>query len=176
MTNIRKNIYLYLTLACFLGIILIFVFDGYIGLHDTLTFTSGEFPVTIAADQWQARGGPDNTPITPANYGNKLTFTYKLDNRHFSSYKSAIDVSVWKNQVKLADLLSTTVNVKAFGKVQAEWVFDTTQFVSGNLTAGTSADFTMVIQQGDIQRKVIINIYQGVNPEKIIPVPQPGGG
>lgn len=175
MANIRKNIYLYLTLACFLGIILIFVFDGYIGLYDTLTVANGEFPVTISADQWQARGVPDFTPTTSANYGDKLTFTYKLDNRHFSAYKPVINVSVWKNQVKLADLLSTTLTAKAFGKAQADWVFDTTQFASANITAGTNYDFTMVIQRGDIQRKVIIYIYQGVNPEKIIPVPQPGG-
>ena len=158
----HKNLYLYLALACFLGIILIFVFDGYMGLHDTLNFTGGEFPQTITADQWQQRGIPDFMPSTSAIYGEKVAFTYVIENRCFSSYKSDVSVSVWNNQVKLADLLSTTVTTKAFGKGQVDWVFDTTQFASETLTTGTSAHFTLMIQMGDIQRKIIIDIYKDI--------------
>lgn len=178
MKDKSKYLYLYLALACFLGIILIFVFDGYIGLHDSLIINSGEFPVTITTEQWdtQVRGDIGFIPTASASYGEKIPFTYRIENRHFSSFKSAISVSVWNNQVKLGDVYSTTLTAKAFGKGQAEWTLDTTQFISGNLTSDQSADFTVVIQRGDIERKVIIYVYVGVNPEKIIPIQPPGGG
>ena len=48
----HKNLYLFLTLACFLGIVLIFVFDGYMGVYDSLVMNNGQFPQTITSDQW----------------------------------------------------------------------------------------------------------------------------
>ena len=52
----HRNLYLYLTLACFLGIILIFIFDGYMGVYDSLTVTTGEQEDQIKADQWPRQG------------------------------------------------------------------------------------------------------------------------
>jgi hypothetical protein len=172
MKDKSRYIFLYLALACFLGIILIFVFDGYIGLHDSLVINSGEFPVTITTEQWdtQNRGDIGFIPTASANYGENIPFTYQIENLHFSSFKSAINVSVWNNQVKLGDLYSTTVTAKAFGKGQAEWTLDTTQFISGNLTSGQSVDFTVVIQRGDVERKVIIYVYVANGQGKVIPI------
>ena len=48
----RRNLFLYLTLACFLGIIAIFIFDGYVGIYDTIYVTSivlGIVLIVIAA-------------------------------------------------------------------------------------------------------------------------------
>jgi hypothetical protein len=172
MKDKSKYLYLYLALACFLGIILIFVFDGYIGLHDSLIISNGEYPVTITTEQWdtQNRGNVEFIPTASANYGEKIPFTYQIENRHFSSFRSTIDISVWNNQVKLGDLYSTTVTAKAFGKGQAQWTLDTTQFISENLTVGQSVDFTVVIQRGDIERKVIIYVYVANGQGKVIPV------
>lgn len=158
----HKYLYLYLALACLLGIIIIFVFDGYMGLHDTLTYTNGEVPEKINEDEWQVREDSGYIPSLYLIYGENVTFTYQLDNRRFSSYETDISVSVWNNQVKITDLLSTTITIKAFGKEQADWVFNTTQFASGILTSGTPAHFTLVIQRGDIQRKMIIDLYESI--------------
>ncbi|GAI56646.1 unnamed protein product, partial [marine sediment metagenome] len=38
----RKNLFLYLTLACFFGLIAIFIVDGYLGIYDTIYVTAGE--------------------------------------------------------------------------------------------------------------------------------------
>jgi len=46
----RRYLFLYLTLACFFGLVAIFIVDGYIGIYDTLYITAGEREQTIEAD------------------------------------------------------------------------------------------------------------------------------
>jgi hypothetical protein len=169
----HKNLYLYLALACFLGIILIFIFDGYMGVYDTISITSGEMPVKIEADQWQHQDRFGFAPSASAGYGEKVFFSYEIDNHWFSSYGADISVSVWHNQAKVADILSSKISVKAFGKEQMDWVLDTVEFVSGNLSAGVSNDYTVLIKRGDIERRVIVYVYQDVNQSKVIVVPPP---
>jgi hypothetical protein len=169
-----KNLYLYLALACFLGIILIFIFDGYMGIHDTLFVTAREYPQKIEADQWaQAKNG--YIPTVNVEWGGKAAFRYEIDNHWFSSYGADVGVSVWQNQVKVADVLSKTITVKAFGKGQLDWVLDTGEFVSVNLSTGMTSDFTVVIKRGDIERKVIVYVYTDANQPKLIPIVPPGG-
>jgi hypothetical protein len=43
----HKNLYLFLTIAFFLAIIAIFVFDGYMGVYDTVTVIAEEREETI---------------------------------------------------------------------------------------------------------------------------------
>ena len=169
----HKNIYLYLALACFLGIILIFIFDGYMGVYDTLSTTSGEMPIKIEPDQWQQQGRIDFTPSTSVMYGGKVTFTYEVDNHWFAAYKADISVTVWQNQVKVADILTSKINVKAFGKEQTDWVLDTAEFASENLSTNTTNDFTVMIKRGDIERRVIVYVYLTTNQTKVIPIPPP---
>ena len=51
MTVKHKNIFLFLALACFVGIILIFVFDGYIGVYDRLVMDNHLYLQTVEYDQ-----------------------------------------------------------------------------------------------------------------------------
>jgi len=173
MTSKHRNLYLYLALACFLGIILIFIFDGYMGIYDTITITSGEMPVKVEPDQWQQQARFNFMPSTSVIYGGKVIFNYAIDNHRFSSYKADVSVSVWHNQVKVADILSETITAKAFGKGQLDWIFDTTQFISGNISTGMPSDFTIAILMGNIERKLIVNVYSDVNQSKVIPVAPP---
>jgi hypothetical protein len=173
MASKHRNLYLYLALACFLGIILIFIFDGYMGIYDTITMTSGEIPVMVEPDQWQQQARFNFMPSTSVLYGEKVIFSYAIDNHRFSSYEADVSVSVWHNQLKVADLLSDTISAKAFDKGQLDWVFDTTQFVSGNISAGMSRDFTVAIKRGDIERKLIVYVYSDINQMKVIPVAPP---
>jgi len=166
-------LYLYLALACLLGIILIFVFDGYMGIHDTLTIASGEMPVKIEADQWRMQEKDDFMPSTSVINGGKAYFTYEIANRSFSSLQTDIEVSVWQNQVKVADILSSTLNVEAFGNGQAEWTLDTVDFVSENQSAAIASEFTVMIKRGDIERKVIFYIYTVSSQGKVIPIEPP---
>lgn len=46
----RKTAHTYLTRAHFLGIIAIFIVDGYMGIYDTIYATSGEYERKIEPD------------------------------------------------------------------------------------------------------------------------------
>lgn len=156
MNNIkpaRKNIYLFLILACFIGIILIFVFDGYMGFYDTLTMTSGEQTQTITPEQWQ----DDNYPHQIYTYNpDVMSFSYEIDNRRFSSYREEIIVTLWKNQEKIADIVSENINVKAFGKDTVTWNIDARDIIPAD--AVESVTYTLEIQNGDNLRKTVIYI------------------
>ncbi len=49
-TSMRKNLFLYLALACFVGLIAIFVVDGYMGIYDTVYITTGKQEYKVDAD------------------------------------------------------------------------------------------------------------------------------
>lgn len=167
MAGKRKNIYLYLALACFIGIILIFMFDGYMGLYDTLTATVGELPQVIDAEQWQQQAKFDFIPSASIGYGQQGTFSYKIDNRRFSSYSTELNVSVWRNQEKVADILAADVNVKAFDSFQAAWTFNPSTYLPDGLASNTSAEFTLLISHGDIERKLLVYVYSTANQSGI---------
>jgi hypothetical protein len=166
MASKQKNLYLYLVAACFIGIILIFVFDGYMGLYDTLSVTAGEQIQTVYPEQW-SDSDKHNYPVElwPFNSDN-FTFSYVIDNRHFSSYQADINVSVWKNQVKVADILTTTVNAGAFQKETVAWIINPWTTLDG--TVNTDNQFTLEINHGGIIRSVII--HYGLNNPKIFPL------
>jgi hypothetical protein len=176
MTGKNKNLYLALTLICFIGIILIFVFDGYMGLYDTATITVGEFPQTIGFEQWQEQARNNFIPSTGIGYGQQGVFRYEIANRRFSAYNSDINVSVWRNQQKIADILTEALNVRAFGSVQVAWNFIPSVYLPDELPVNTSAEFTLLITHGDTERKIIINVYSTVGQPGIkIPPPSSGG-
>jgi hypothetical protein len=166
MVSKQKNLFLYLAVACFIGIILIFVFDGYMGLYDTLTMTSGEQTQTVAPEQWsdsiKHHYPVDLWPFSSGNY----SFSYVIDNRHFTSYQADLSISVWKNQVKVADVLSSTVNVGAFQKETISWVIDPLSIVPA--LANTDNQFTLEIDRGNVKRSVIVH-YNLNNPKIIVP-------
>ena len=47
MATKRRNLFLYLTIACFFGLIAIFIVDGYMGIYDILYVTTGEYEEKI---------------------------------------------------------------------------------------------------------------------------------
>jgi len=83
MATRRRSLFLYLALACFIGIIAIFVIDGYLGVYDALYITAGEREETIEPDFWQRE---DWVWSTRVNQGERVFFRYEVDNRQFSRY------------------------------------------------------------------------------------------
>ena len=166
----HKNLFLYLTLACFLGLIIIFILDGYMGVHDTLSIKSGEFPQKIEADQWarQEKYGSSAS----VERGGKIDFTYKVDNRQFSSYTADIEVSVWHSQEKVRDLISQPMSIDSFDKGQLEWVVDTAELIPADMPPEQGYQFTVVIRRGEIERKVITHINPTPYPPKPAPMPR----
>jgi len=104
----RRNLFLYLAIACFIGIIAIFITDGYIGVYDTIYVPMGERERKVEADQWQEWSQWEMAEI---GWGDKALFRYEVDNRQFSAYSADIEVSVWHSKEKLQDLISQEISM-----------------------------------------------------------------
>ena len=169
MSTKRRNLFLYLTLACFLGLVAIFIVDGYMGIYDTLYITAGEQEQKIEHDFWLRQ---DRFWSTGVNRGETAFFRYEVDNRQFSSYEANVDVSVWHSQEKVRDLTSQPISLAAFDKGQLEWVMDTTEFLPGDIPPEQGYQYTVVIQRGEVERRIIVYINPvPYVPKSPIPVP-----
>jgi len=172
MATKRRNLFLYLTLACFFGLIAIFIVDGYMGIYDTIYITAGEREQTIEPDFWLRQ---DRIWSTGTSWGEKVFFRYEVDNRQFSTYSADIEVSVWHSQEKVRDLLSQQILISAFDKGQLEWVLDTEEILPESIPLEQRYDYTVIIKRGEIERKIIVNVnpitYPPEYPAKVVPVP-----
>ena len=166
----RRYLFLYLTLACFFGLIAIFIVDGYIGIYDTLYITAGEQPQTIEPDEWLRQGMVWKQGVN-VNWGEKVFFRYEVDNRQFSSYTADIEASVWRSQQKIHDLISQPISIDAFAKGQLEWEIDTAELLPGDIPPEQSYEFTVIIKRGEIERNIIVYINPTPYPIKPAPIP-----
>ena len=164
MATKRKYLFLYLTLACFLSLIAIFTFDGYMGTYDTLYITAGEQEQKIEADYWLRQ---DRFWSTSVDWGETAFFRYEVDNRQFSGYTDNIDASVWRNQEKVRDLISQPISLAAFDKGQLEWVLDTSELLPEDAPPEQRFQYTILIKRGEIERRIILY----TNPVSYVPKP-----
>ncbi|MFC1897323.1 hypothetical protein ACFLX8_01945 [Chloroflexota bacterium] len=166
----RRNLFLYLTLACFFGLIAIFIVDGYLGIYDTIYVTAGEQKEKVEPDFWLRN---DRSWSIGINWNEKILFGYEMDNRRLSSYSTVIEVSVWHNQEKVLNLISQPMSIAAFDKGQLEWVLDTAEFLPSDVPPEQSYEFTVIIKSGQIERNIImyINPYAYSSGAKVVPAP-----
>jgi hypothetical protein len=164
----KKNLFLYLALACFVGLIAIFVFDGYIGLYDNLHITTAEYEQTIEADQWELY--ENYKPSVDIAWGDKVLFSYQINNRRFSGYDTAIQVSLWKEDDKILDLVTEDTVIGAFDETQLEWDITTPDLEKVGLGID---NYTLKINQGDIERELIVRFYSTEDPSYPKPIPAP---
>ena len=168
MATKRRNLFLYLTLACFFGLIAIFIVDGYMGIYDTVYVTAGEYEQEIEPDFWLRQDGIWSAGV---NWGEKAFFRYEVDNRQFSSYMTDVEVSVWHSQEKVRDLLSQQISVAAFDEGQLEWVVDTAELLPGDIPPEQGYQYSVIIKRGKIERKVIVPINPSPYLPKVVPAP-----
>ncbi|HEY50870.1 MAG TPA: hypothetical protein G4O20_03595 [Dehalococcoidia bacterium] len=169
MTARRRNLYLYLTLVCFFGIIAIFIVDGYMGIYDTMYITAGEIEQRIEPE---ARPRVDPIWSTGIARGEKAFIRYEVDNRRFSAYEADIEVSVWRMQNKVSDVLSQHLVIEAFDKAEVEWEIDTAELLPPDAPAEQSFDYTLTIKRGEIERNIILYINPSPSPAiKTVPAP-----
>ncbi len=159
----RRNLFLYLTLACFVGLIAIFIVDGYLGVYDTIYVTAGEREQPIKPDFWLRGDYPWSTGV---NWNEKTFFRYEVDNRQFSSYTADIEVSVWRMQEKVLDVVSQPIVVAPFDKGQIEWVLDTAELKPGDIPPEQPYEFSVIINRGGTERRVILYINPQIYPIK----------
>ena len=170
-TKGKRNFYLYLAIVCFVGIIAIFVIDGYLGIYDTFYITAGEHEQEIAPDYWlrSKHNGYSYPYQVGAEWGETVHFRYEIDNRRFSSYSTFIYASLWKENKKLFDLFSEDRTIKAFYKTTVEWALDSEELQSRGFSVG---EYTMKVEREGIERKIIVG-YHVVDSELVYPVYPP---
>lgn len=164
----RKYLYLYLTLACFLALIALFVVDGYMGVYDTIYITAGEREQKIEADFW-LQDYPYPWSIS-VNYGETVFFRYEVDNRRFQSYSADIEVSVWRSQEKVLDITSQQLEIASFDKGQLEWIVDTLELEP--VPPEQSYEYTVIIKMGELERRIIMYLStpSDFNKMPILPI------
>lgn len=152
---------LYLAIACFVGIVVIFFFDGYLGVYDTVRITTSELETTIEPDYWLRRfAGEPQAYYLGAEWGKKVFFHYELDNRRFSSYSTVVRASVWKENEKVLELVSEEKIIEPFDKAVVEWTIDSKALPPYVLYAGQYAEYTVKMGYGGVERRIVIN-YRG---------------
>ena len=150
MATKRRNLFLYLAIACFVGIIAIFVVDGYLGVYDTVYVTTGEYEQEIGPDYWQ--GSQPRKYAYPysigAGWGEPVHFRYEIDNHFSSTYSATVEASVWKSNEKVIDLFSQDVSVAAFDKVTIDWTLPAQELERVGLGVG---EYTVKIKRGEVE-------------------------
>jgi hypothetical protein len=157
----RGRLFLYLTLACFLALIVIFVADGYMGIYDTTYVTAGERERVIEADYWlQEYPAPSGIKIAydiHTDWGEKVFFRYEIDNRLFSTYTTTVQASLWQENEKLLDLFSEAKTIEPFDKAVAEWTLSPDDLEEP--AVGTSTEYTVKISWGEVERNIVVDFF-----------------
>jgi hypothetical protein len=169
-----KRLFLYLAIACFVGLVAIFIVDGYLGIYDTFHISVGEYPPqTIEANYWlrQSYEGYD-IPRTPgtegdkyayccigADWGQDISFDYVIENHQSSAYSGHIEASVWQENRKLIDLFSQDVLVRPFREETVEWTLSSEQIGITEPVTGYSYTYTVLVNRGDVERRIIVSYY-----------------
>ena len=167
----RKNLFLYLTLVCFLAIIFIFIFDGYLGVYDTVFINTGEYETEVDADTWLNR---DTYRAVGVDWGEEAFFRHEVDNRWFSRYEDDLNVSLWHSGEKVSDLLNEELSIAAFDKVELEWTVDTAEYIPPDVISDQNYSFTVIIKRGELERNIIIYMEPTFPPKTVIIEEPPG--
>lgn len=150
----RKNLYLFLTIAFFLAIIAIFIFDGYMGIYDTVSMTTQEREEVIEPDYWSR----DYPPSIWTEEGQDIYFSYELDNRLFSTYSADVEVAVWFGETKQSVLISQAVAIGGFDKEELEWVVDTSVLRPADIPENQDFLFSVIIKRDGVERRIIVHV------------------
>ncbi|MBA7604408.1 hypothetical protein ES703_11528 [subsurface metagenome] len=154
-TTQRKNLYLFLTIAFFLAIIAIFIFDGYMGIYDTVSITTQEREDIIEPDYWLRNDYPQ---YTWAEEGQDIYFRYELDNRRFSTYSTDVEAAIWFGETKHSVLISQPVAIGGFDKEELEWTVDTGMLRPPDIPENQDYEFSVIIKRDGVERRIIVTI------------------
>jgi len=165
----KRNLYLYGVLLCFIGIIIIFFVDGYLGIYDTVCVKSMEqeqkFEFEIEQD-WK--------PYIFTRWGDKVSFRYEIDNRSFFSYSALVEVSLWQSEKQVMEIFRESISIRPFDKKILSWTLDTAKMEQ---PLGRDVNYTLKIKGGKTEREFIMQIgtiYIEEPPyPKQVPPPEP---
>jgi hypothetical protein len=165
----RRNLYLYLALACFLGIVLIFLFDGYLGLYDSLAASNGSYQQEVPVEEWQnpdRYGGPYGMSLDQNGY---LDFTYKVANRRFAGYSAEVVVTLTDINGVKSELLRQTLSAGAFQTGELTWTLQGADLLPASTPQNVNPSVTLTIQRGSETRVISLYINRNVSVLKQAP-------
>jgi len=169
----RRNLLLYLAIACLAGIIAIFIVDGYLGIYDTVYVTTEEFEQEIGPDFWQGQPSRYNYPYhIGARWDEPVHFRYEINNRRFSTYSTTVEASVWKSNAKVIDLFNQNISVSNFDKITMDWTLSAQELERAGLEIG---QYTVKIRRGEVElgRGIVLGFYSPQEPGYPKPLPPP---
>ncbi len=154
----RKNLYLALTIAFFLAIIAIFVFDGYMGVYDTVRVTTiQEGEQVMEPETWLDEGYQYHHYVWTEE-GQDISFRYELDNRRFSTYSADVEVAIWFGETKHSDLISQAVTIPGFDKEEFSWTIDTGALRPDDILENIDFEFSVVIKRDGVERRIVVHV------------------
>ena len=167
------NRWLYLTVACFLGIVAIFFVDGYMGIYDTVWITAGDSSYNIEPDYWERSWAKnDGYHIGGVTQGDLMQFRYQVDNRRFSDRYIKIEASLWRSGREVGQLFTGGGSVGAFKSSPVyQWTLDTT-----GLNVSGEHNYTVRVKRGGVERKIYFQLTPLEGYFFVIPSPPPRPG
>lgn len=152
------SLWLYLAIACFLGIVAIFFVDGYMGIYDTIWVTVGDRTYEIEPDYWELSWvNNDGYYIGGVGQGDLMQFRYQVDNRCFSDCYIRVEASLWRGGREVEELFTAGGKMEAFKSSPVyEWTLDTTGLDASGEYGGTN--YTVKITRDGVERKMHLEL------------------
>lgn len=165
------NLYLYLALTCFAGILAIFIIDGYFGIYDTFLISAHEYEQKIEPDYWQQPWAKEQGYRLATSWGEPSYFKYRIENRTFSVYEAKVEVSIWKSGVKVKQLQDNYISVAPFNDVVVDWRLRADDWGESELEIGGYREYTIRVSLDGIERRIIVSYHREapLQPEKGMP-------
>lgn len=154
----HKNLYLALTIAFFLALIAIFVFDGYMGVYDTVHVTTTEEGEQVMEPESWLDEGYEYRHYVWTDEGQDINFRYELENRRFSTYSADVEVAVWFGETKQDVLISQSVAIPGFDKEEFSWKIDTSTLRPADTIPTKDYEFSVIIKRDGVERKIVVHV------------------
>lgn len=140
----KKNLSLFVSIFCIIGILSIFFFDAYLGIYDSLSYTDGEHTRELIGERYVRN--------IYTNHGNKLHFEYEITNNNFKDHETHVVVTVFISGDEILILHSSVITVESFDSVTVGWILDSSQLNS-------DVNYYLEIDTVEHQRSVRMKFY-----------------
>jgi hypothetical protein len=154
----QRNIYLYLTVAFFLALIAIFVFDGYMGIYDTVTITTAEREDIVEPEFWLRSDDQHGYYYTWAEEGQTVNFHYELENRCLRNYVAEVEVAVWFSDSRQNTLVSDALVVRSFDSAEWDWSLKTAALRPVEIPETQDFELSVIIKRNDVELRTIVHV------------------
>ncbi len=151
----RKILFLALAIICFAGLMAVLT-GGYLGVFDTLKVESGSMLEVLSTAEL-GREPPEFYRYTPGIQGDRIDFTYTVENREFSPFRARLEAGLWsERQAGPYTLAALDIELESFGKQEFRWTVSFAELASRGFTDG---QYTLRITLGEIRRTVPLGYY-----------------